>query len=274
MQNKAGQAARDGREWIVPMARAGYAAKGAVYVLVGILAFMSAFGLGGSVGGAREALEALQPKTFGTVLLALIAAGLACYSVWRLVQSICDPEDRGNDAKALAARTGLAFSGVVHLGLAWATVQMIRGQGGSGGNAEEGWTAKLLAQPFGVWLVGLVGAVVAGVAVYQIYRGVSGRFKKRLVLSELNGKVRQQVCRVCQFGLVARGLSFAIIAWFFIRAAIHYNAQESGGLREALGALAAQPYGPWLLGAMGLGLASYGVFAFVEAKFRRILGHA
>ena len=91
------------------MARAGYAAKGAVYVLVGVLAFMAAFGLGGSISGPKEALESLKPKTFGEVLLGLVAVGLCCYSIWRFVQSFYDPDHKGREAKAIAVRVGYAL---------------------------------------------------------------------------------------------------------------------------------------------------------------------
>lgn len=265
------EAVRQGKEWLAPMARVGYASKGAVYVLVGVLAFMAAFGLGGSISGPKEALEGLKPKTFGEVLLGAVALGLCCYAVWRFVQSFYDPDGRGTDAKGMAVRTGFAVSGVVHLALAWAVARMIMGNGGgSSSTSEDGLTAKLMAQPFGAWLVGLVGLVIAGIACYQIYRGVSGRFQKRLNLAEASQKVREFLCRTCQFGLVARGLTFGIIAWFFIRAARTYNPEEAGGLPEALGTIAARDYGPWLLGIMGLGLAAYGMYALVEARFRRI----
>ena len=269
---EAKQAVQQGKEWLEPMARAGYAAKGAVYVLVGVLAFMAAFGLGGSISGPKEALESLKPKTFGEVLLGLVAVGLCCYSVWRFVQSFYDPDHKGREAKAIAVRVGYAFSGVVHLTLAWAVAQMIIGNGGgsSSSTSEDGLTAKLMSQPFGVWLVGLVGVITAVVAGYQIYRGVSGRFKKRLNLAAASQKVREFLCRTCQFGLIARGITFGIIAWFFVRAAINYNPEEAGGLPEALGAIAARGYGPWLLGIMGLGLAAYGIYSLVEARFRRI----
>lgn len=265
------QAVREGKDWVERMARAGYASKGAVYVLVGVLAFMAAFGLGGSISGPKEALQSLQPKTFGEVLLGVAALGLFCYAVWRLVQAFYDADGKGNDAKALAVRSGYAISGVIHLSLAWAVAQMILGGGGSGStSSEDGLTARLMGQPFGVWLVGAVGVVIAIIAGYQIYRAVSGGFKKRLNLSEASGRVRDLLCRTCQFGLVARGVTFGIIAWFFLRAAVNYNPEEAGGLPEALGTIAAREYGPWLLGLMGLGLAAYGVYAFVEARFRRI----
>jgi hypothetical protein len=262
---------RVAKAWIEPVARAGYASKGFVYFLIGVLAVMAAFNLGGSIAGPKEALQTLQPKTFGKVLLAVVGVGLCCYAVWRFVQSIYDPEGKGKKLKGLLIRTGYAGSGIIHGLLAWAVIQMILGGSGSSSRTSEaGLTARLMSQPFGIWLVGIVGVIIAGVGSYHIFRGLTGAFKKRLNFSPVREKTREFLCRTCQFGLIARGVAFTITAWFFIRSAMHYNPREAGGLSEALSLVAAQSYGPWLLGAMGFGLAAYGVYAFVEARFRQI----
>jgi hypothetical protein len=253
------------------MARAGYASKGIIYLLIGILSVMAALNLGGSIAGPKEALETLQPKAFGKSMLAIVAIGLCCYALWRFVQSIYDPEGKGRKLKGLLVRLGFAVSGIIHGALAFAVFKMIRGANSSSGSlSEAGLTARLMAQPLGVWLVGIVGIIIGGVAVFHIYRGVTGKFTKRLNFSSLTQKMRELLCRTCQFGLISRGLAFMITAWFFLRSALHYNAAEAGGLSEALGVIASQSYGPWLLAAMGLGLAAYGIYAFVEASFRRI----
>jgi hypothetical protein len=262
---------RAAKAWIEPMARAGYASKGFVYFLIGILAIMAAFNLGGSITGPNEALQTLQPKTFGKGLLAVVGVGLCCYAIWRLVQSIYDPDGKGKKLKGLLMRIGYAGSGLIHGALAWAVFKMVMGgTGSSAGTNEAGLTARLMSQPFGIWLVGIVGVIIAVVGSYHIVRGFTGSFKKRLNFSPVSQKMREILCRTCAFGLIARGLAFAITAWFFIRSALQYDPQQAGGLREALAAVAAQSYGPWLLAAMGLGLAAYGIYAFVEARFRRI----
>lgn len=259
------------KAWLAPMARAGYASKGVIYLLIGILALMAGLNLGGSITGPKEALETLQPKTFGKTMLAIVAIGLCCYALWRFVQSIYDPDGKGKKLKGLLVRAGFAVSGIIHGALAFAVFKMILGTSSSSHDfSEAGLTARLMAQPLGVWLVGMVGVIIGCVAFFHIYRGFTGAFKKRLNFSQLSHKMRELLCRTCQFGLIARGLAFMITAWFFLRSALHYNAAEAGGLSEALGVIASQSYGPWLLAAMGLGLAAYGIYAFVEARFRRI----
>ncbi|MCB0062153.1 MAG: DUF1206 domain-containing protein, partial [Caldilineaceae bacterium] len=48
------------------------------------------------------------------------------------------------------------------------------------------------------------------------------------------------------------------------------NPNEAVGIGEALQKLAQQPYGPWLLGFVAVGLVAYGFFAIVLARYRRI----
>jgi hypothetical protein len=73
--------------WEQPLARAGLVAKGASYAIVGILALKLALGDGGKATSRQGALEELAGTTFGTVLLILLAIGLASYAVWRFIQA-------------------------------------------------------------------------------------------------------------------------------------------------------------------------------------------
>jgi hypothetical protein len=43
-------------------------------------------------------------------------------------------------------------------------------------------------------------------------------------------------------------------------------------LDAALVELLKQPFGPWLLGVVALGLLAYGVYSFAEARYRQVGG--
>ena len=77
-------------EWIERLARFGYAPKGAVYLLVGLLAVQAAFGPGGKKTGTEGALVTLVQQPFGQILLGLVAFGLVSYAMWRLIEAIND----------------------------------------------------------------------------------------------------------------------------------------------------------------------------------------
>jgi hypothetical protein len=65
---------------------------------------------------------------------------------------------------------------------------------------------------------------------------------------------------------------FGIVALFLIVAALCHNPNEAKGLGGALQQLAQEPLGPLLLAAVALGLMTYGVFSFTEARYRRLAG--
>ena len=253
------------------MARLGFITKGIVYGVIGVLAVQAAFTAGGGTEGARGAIQEIGRQPFGQVLLGLAAIGLLAYALWRFIAAGVDPEGAGTDAKGIAKRIGYAVSGVIYLGLAaWAATIVLGGStpgGGGGGGSEAAWTAKLMAQPFGQWLVGAAGAVVVGVGLFHFYRAYSASFMKRYNTGEMNARQRTWAKRLGRFGLSARGVTFCIIGGFLIEAAVQANPNESRGLAGALDALAQQPYGPWLLGIVALGFIAYGVYCVSRARF-------
>jgi hypothetical protein len=249
----------------------GYAAKGTVYIILGGLAFRAAIGSGGSATDQEGAFAAILRQPFGQILLIIVAIGLFGYALWRFVQAAVDPENEGTDFKGIAKRIGYVVSGIIYGGFAISAVQLARGSGGSNdGNSPEEWTARLMSQPMGQWLVGLVGVIVIGTGLYQFYRAYSAKFREELKLHEMSAEEEQWATRMGRLGHAARGVVYLILGSFLVQAAIQADPQEAGGLGEALQTLAQQPYGPWLLGIVALGLMAYGAFAIVLARYRRI----
>ena len=140
-------------------ARLGYAARGAVSLIVGILAMLAAFGRGGEATGSKGALQQLFAQPLGEILLAAVALGLFGFAAWRALQSLLDADGLGTRPKALVVRAGQAVSAMVYIGLGMFALSLLLGWGHGGGDGEQSardWTAWLLAQPFGRWLVGAV----------------------------------------------------------------------------------------------------------------------
>ncbi|MDZ8050863.1 MAG: DUF1206 domain-containing protein [Aulosira sp. ZfuVER01] len=253
--------------WVERLARFGYVSKGVVYIIVGLLAVQVAFGTGGRTTDTKGALQTLVEQPFGQFLLALVAIGLIGYVIWRFVQAIKDPENKG-----WLQRLGYAINGLLYGSLAYSAVQILLGSKDSGNsNSTQDWTGRLLSQPFGQWLVGTLGALIVGFGFYQFYKAYTAKFRRKLNLTELSNTERQWVMAICRFGLIARGIVFCIIGWFLIQAATQYNAQAAGGLDEALQTLAQQPYGPWLLGFVALGLVAYGIYMTIKARYSQLV---
>ncbi len=258
--------------WIEKLARFGYATKGVVYIIVGVLATLGAFRLGGRPTDAKGVFEEILSQPLGDVLLWAVVVGLAGYSLWRATQGIVNAEGKGGDAKGLAIRGTYFMSGLIHAGLALSAIKTAVGSpGGDGDSDERGLAARFLALPFGPLLVALAGAGLILFGLYQMYKGYKRKFRKHLEMREMGGAKAVWISRIAQFGLAARGIVFGVMGVFLIRAAIDYNPQEAGGLGKALRALESQSFGPWVLAVVAAGLISYGIYMLVEARYHRIL---
>jgi hypothetical protein len=258
------------KPWIEKLARLGFTAKGVVYSTIGILAARLAFGYGGDTTDAKGALRTIAEATFGKTLLALVAIGLVCYAIWRFVEAVADPEQRGTGVSGIVHRVGFVFVGVFYSALAISAVHLIRGQdGGPADFSEAGWTARIMAQPFGRWLVGLVGAGVIIFFVYQSVQALRGKFPQQLQGGDLGPETSDWARRLGTVGLLARAVVFGLVGLFLIRAAVRYEPEQAGGLDQSLEFVAVQPYGKVLLGIVALGLVGYGSYMLLIAWFRR-----
>lgn len=264
------QATKPGIEFL---GRLGYAAKGAVYLLIGVLAVQAAMGEGGQTTDQTGALTHIASMPFGKLILGFLVVGLLGYALWRAVQAFMDTEHKGTDAKGLLARALYLGVAGIYAGLALSAVKLLTSGQGSASSSEktQGWTAWLMDQPFGVWIIGLVGAAIIANGLAQFYKAWKSSLTEDLHLTDVGAQHADLVTKIGRAGYAARGVAFTMIGGFLVGAAIHHNPSEAQGLDGILATLAAQPFGPYLLGIVAIGLAAYGVFALVEARYRRMV---
>jgi hypothetical protein len=258
---------------VVLLGRAGLAARGVVYVTIGTLALMEALNIGGGkVVDQRGAIGVLGDSTFGPILLWGVAIGLAAYVLWRGTQVIFGPRDDRSTKKQISKRAVALSSGVAYSGIALTALRAALGESSSskGGSAQQQGAAYALSQPLGQWIVGAIGAAVIVAAFVQFRRALTAKFSERLDDHELSAEHSRWARNAGRAGYAARGVAFALIGWFFIQAALSDNASETGGLQQVLRTLASHSAGPILLGVVGAGLALFGVYSLVEARYRRI----
>ena len=259
------------KPWVKPLARFGYGANGFVYLAVGILALQAARGPSDPSVSRRQALLELVTGPFGRVLLALITLGLVGYSLGHLLMAARAPEKTERegllDVGNRAAHVGGA---ILHLGLALVAGQILFGVGGSGGRGSrsEDWTAAIMAQPLGRWLIAGAGVFIIGIAVYEFYKAYSAKFREAFARARMSTAETNWMTRLGRVGFVARGIIYSVLGIFLIQAALQYDPQEAGGLGQALGALASQDYGPWLLGGVAVGLVAYGLYGMLLGYYR------
>src|SRR4051794_19792419 len=99
---------------LVLLGRAGYAAKGIVYVTMGMLAARAAMGAGGRATDSRGALHAMGDGPVGATAHVVIGVGLLRYLTWRLVAAITDAEGKRDEPTKLAVRAAQAARGLAY----------------------------------------------------------------------------------------------------------------------------------------------------------------
>lgn len=252
------------------LARWGYRARGAVYCLVGGLALLAALGSGGQTGGSRGALQSLHEQPFGRIWLAVIALGLFGFALWRALEALTDADRRGTSWNALGVRAAHLVSGGVYASLGFFAASLALGWATRGGGEDQSardWTGWLLAQPFGQWLVGIVGLGVAGAGLAFLARGWRGNVTDYLALP---AEARRWALPLGRVGFAARGVVFVLIGGFLVLAALQGSSSDVRGLGGALESLQGQPYGWALLALTAAGLFAFGIFGFVQGRYRRI----
>ena len=259
-------------QWITPLAKTGLTAKGIVYCLVGILAFMAAFHLGGQSASQADttgALQSIEDLPAGKWLLLAVGVGLLCYSAWRVVEAFTHKKQGEKDVKKWGQKGRYLLSGLGYLSIGIAALRMAlqSSGGGQGGNRNKNMAAELLSQPMGQWLLGLAALIIAGVGIYQIYYALSEKYKKHVNNMNYSSGASDLLLKTGKAGYVARGIVWLIIGWMLLKAAMQSSASQAGDTAQAFGFLQNSNYGTYLLGIIALGVICYGIFCFVRARY-------
>ncbi|MFH8409243.1 DUF1206 domain-containing protein [Streptomyces sp. NPDC018019] len=256
------------KESLILAGRAGFVARGVVYVLVGVLAVQVALGEGGESADRQGALGQVAAQPFGVVLLWALAAGFGCMAIWRGAGAVLA---RGS-ARKVPERLLNGGRAVFYAVVCWATAAYAAGSGGGGsGNAQsQDWTAAALKLPYGRVLVALAGAVLIGVGVVLAVRAGMRRFLRKLDNGAMSHRTRQAVTGMGVGGGVARGLVFAAAGSFVLIAAVTFDPHRAKGLDATLRSFTQTPAGPWLLVVVAAGLVLFGGFSFASARWRRL----
>lgn len=255
-------------EWFI---RWGFAAKGIVYLVIGLLAAQAAFDVTSDTADTEEALIEIIVQPFGEILLTILAAGLCFYALWRFIQAILDPEHSDSYTPIrLLQRLGYAMSGFSYAGVAYTAIQLLTGLGQmTNEESTEVWTEWLIVKPFGEWLVGIVGLAVIGVGLTYMYGGYSERFLSELQSEELDKEFEHWAIQFGRFGYAARGFVFVLIGFFLVKAAFLSDAKQADGLGGVLSTLAGTELGTVVLAITAFGLISYAGYMLVAAWYRR-----
>jgi len=261
---------------LVKLGKAGWFAKGVVYIVAGLLALLIAAKASGWKSAASTpdqeasptgALKTISQMSGGTLLMWILAIGMLLYAAWRVVAAFMPGS---SDAKAWVGRIGYLVSAVIYTTFAFTAIALARSsQSNPNGNTKvTEITGRVMEHGWGRFLIGAVGVIAIGAGLYRLVKGVRGEVTDELDLSSLSPERRRLTEKLGVVGEVGRGLGIGLIGFFLLRAAINYNPAEATGLDGALRLLATQTWGLIIVVLIGLGFAAYGVFCVTTFTHR------
>ena len=275
---QAGPAAGTGRQvstgagdGLEHLARIGLLAYGVVHVLVAWLALQLAWGGGGESADQSGAMQTLADSPVGKPLLWVLAIGLIALAVWQAAEVL--RWRHGWSASGKARTTALKKSGkaiakaVIYAALAVLAIRFATGSGTSSSQSQQQTTAGVFGWPAGQWLVGAAGLVLIGVGAYLVHKGVTKRFLKEIDTTDCSFSALRLVTRLGQVGFPGKGIALAVVGGLLIYAAVTFDPSKATGLDGALRTLLELPFGQILLTLVALGIAAFGAFCFVRARY-------
>ncbi|MFG2352077.1 DUF1206 domain-containing protein [Streptomyces sp. NPDC048521] len=255
-------------------ARAGFAARGLIYVLVSVIALRIAFSDdgGGKQADRGGALDELAGKPFGAVMLWIVGIALAGMGLWRLSEAVFG--GTGPDGSKLTKRAAAAGRFLFYAFVSYSVLSYAAGDRGSGSGSSDQHTddvtALVLKWPGGQWIVGIAGAAVVIAGLWIAVRAARKKFRKHLRTSAMSRRTEQVSDVLGVTGGTARGVVFAVAGVFALVAAVQHRPGKARGMDDTLRAFRELPAGPWLLAVIAIGLAAFGVFSWCNARWRKI----
>jgi hypothetical protein len=252
------------------LARAGLAARGVMYGLIGIIAVQIALGTTHRQADRSGAVRLVAATPFGSVILWLLVIGFAGLTLWRLSEAAYGAQGPGGH-KTSQRLINLAKA-VIYGFVTWGILKFALGLGApsSSNTQSRDLTATAFRYSGGRFAVAIAGAVIVGVGLYLAYQAYRARFLRDLRMGSASPRTREVVTWLGKAGGIARGVVFVTIGIFLVVAAIDAKPGQAKGVDSALVTLARTPAGPWLLGLVALGLVMFGIYSCCEARWRRI----
>jgi hypothetical protein len=261
---------------VVKVGRVGWAAKGIVYVIAGILAIVVVFKARGWSSSTADqeasptgAIKTIAGTSGGAALLWVLAIGMLIYAAWRVVSALL-PGDK--DAKAMAKRIGYLVSAVIYTTFAITAISLAgSSKADANGNSKvTDTTARIMSHSAGRLVIGVVGVIVIAVGLYRLGKGLKQDVSDELDMSGMSPERVVWTRRLGAIGEIGRGIGIGLIGFFLLRAALTYDANEATGLDGALRRLAVESWGQLVVAVVAVGFVAYGIFCLVTFTHRRL----
>jgi len=258
-------AGRSEAGWVRAVGRIGIASRGVIYLLLAYLAFdIARHGSAPAQTSSTGALQELEARTGGKLLLFILAIGLGCYAAWRLFDAFTGRSGAMRRVSSLAV-------GIIYGVLCARAVELVAGHPTNGGASSnpEPWVAKVMGWSGGIVAIEVAGVALVGAGIGLAAWGFLHRYHKNLALERVSPPWRTAAKVLGGLGDLARGALIALFGVYLIEAAATSNPAEAKSVDQALRALVHHPFGALAIGAVALGLLCFGIFSFFDARLRR-----
>jgi hypothetical protein len=260
---------RRSKRLILIAGQIGYVTKGAFYIILGGLALNAAIRTGQTHLQLHQVLLDILVQPYGQLILGSMILGMAGYSIWRLLQSVLDLDQKGNGASGLIQRVSYLFSAAGYTAIAYSSMKLLLGKT----SAQAAVSIKkvidlIFGWPLGPVLIGLVGVIFFGISFFQFYRAISGRFRKTMDWQDIRPVMKQVLLFLGRAGYSARGILYLLISLSLIMASVTFHPSMAGGFGTAFQTLDSMQQVPWILGIVATGVIFYGLFAVSLARYR------
>jgi hypothetical protein len=262
--------------WLRAVCRLGLACRGTVYLLVGYLAFrlaLAAHGRAGSPASSAGAVQAAIAPAWGRVSLILLIAGLGAYALTQLIEAVFRPAYATGKLGRWRQRAVSSWGCLLYLAFCLSTARLLAGTppkqtAQSEQRQDTDMTADLLRTGWGRLLLLLAGAIVIVAGVEMGRRSVRLHFRERFTAERMSRVLAMVTRALGAFGCVARSVVFVLVGVFLLKAAVLSSASQVKGLDAVFRSVASSAGGAWLLALLASGLACYGLYCLLEARYR------
>ena len=248
----------------------GYAAKGVIYFLIGVLAIEAAILPERKAAGTYNALKHLSVQPLGSIVLCILGIALVGYVLRRLLQAVIYPgHAQGFGFTNILQRIGYIMSSLSYAGIAYSAISIVFKLGKYNDHIQE-WVEQLFDHVIaGEAIVFVAGVGVAGVGIGYLYGAYTGSYISQFASPDIDYRLEYCAKWLGKIGIAARGVAFVVTGMCLILASVSSDSDLAGGLQKAFRILAEQPFGWLWLGLIGSGFIAYGVYMFVAARYRQ-----
>jgi hypothetical protein len=249
------------------LARTGFAVMALLHVIIGAIAVAVAFGQPGEAE-PTGAIEQLAANPWGTAVMWACVAACSGLSLWQASEATL--RMRGRPRKERVSKlisSGFLAIAYGSVGLSFAGFAL--GLRGDSSESTRDFSASLMANPLGLWVLVALGLTIIGIGIYFVFKGARRGFKEELFYFDGTRRGRL-IDTLGVTGHIAKGIALNLTGLLFVIAAAKHRPEESTGLDGSLKALRDHPFGPSLLVAIGAGFIAYGIFALIRSRFGRM----